>query len=173
MTATRLLKQQHQEIKELLMRISRSTSAQTQLELFREAAARILAHDAIEREIFYPACEEAMGMTRVLGEALLDHGVIEFSMYQANQARDQKDFCYKCRLLTETLEHHMKEEEQQLFPLADETLSKERLEGLAATMKSRFTDAVTSDFPSPLHENLKQILSEGTPARVYSASQGP
>jgi hypothetical protein len=116
MKATELLEQQHEDVKDLFKRLEEGDGEAGQKKLFEELAASLVAHDAIERQIFYPACEDAMGMTDLLGEALVEHGVIEFLLYEADQAQGKKDFKFKCTVLEETVEHHVKEEEDDFFP---------------------------------------------------------
>ena len=68
-SAIELLKTQHEEVKTLFKRIEKASTRSAKTKLFDELAANLVAHDAIEREIFYPACEKGMGMTDLLGEA--------------------------------------------------------------------------------------------------------
>ena len=159
MKATELLKSQHREVESLFKRIEKAKQDAEKQELFEELAANLVAHDAIEREIFYPACEEAMGMNELLGEALVEHGVVEFSLYQADQAQGEEDFEFKCTVLQEVVEHHVKEEEKEFFPKVEKALGKSRLEELGAEMKERFEAAKSKDFRGPLHRNLKQVLA--------------
>jgi hemerythrin superfamily protein len=159
MRATELLKSQHREVESLFKRIKKAKQDAEKQQLFEELAANLVAHDAIEREIFYPACEEAMGMNEMLGEALVEHGVVEFSLYQADQAQGEDDFEYKYTVLQEVLEHHVKEEEKEFFPKVEKALGKERLEELAAEMEEVFEAAKAKDFRGPLHKNLKQVLA--------------
>lgn len=156
--ATELLTEQHEEVKALFKKIEKSKSHAEKTKLFEELAANLVAHDAIEREIFYPACKRAMGMTDLLGEALVEHGVVEFSVYQADQA-GKDDFDFKCKVLSEMVEHHVKEEEDEFFPKVEKALGKERLLELGARMKERFEQAKSEDFRAPLAGNLKQVLA--------------
>jgi hemerythrin superfamily protein len=171
--ATKLLTQQHEEVKALFKRIEKSKSRAEKTKLFEEVAANLVAHDAIEREIFYPACKRAMGMTDLLGEALVEHGVVEFSVYQADQA-GKDDFDFKCKVLSELVEHHVKEEEDEFFPKVEKALGRDRLEQLGARMKERFEEAKAEDFRGPLAENLKQVLA-GTiePTKRSGRSSAP
>jgi hypothetical protein len=171
--ATKLLMQQHEEVKALFKRIEKSKSRAEKTKLFEEVAANLVAHDAIEREIFYPACKRAMGMTDLLGEALVEHGVVEFSVYQADQA-GKDDFDFKCKVLSELVEHHVKEEEDEFFPKVEKALGRDRLEQLGARMKERFEEAKAEDFRGPLAENLKQVLA-GTiePTKRSGRSSAP
>jgi Hemerythrin HHE cation binding domain len=155
-----LLKSQHEEVKSLFKRIEKASARAQKTKLFDELASKLVGHDAIEREIFYPACEKGMGMTDLLGEALVEHGVVEFSLYQADQARQGKDFSFKCQVLSEIVEHHVHEEEHDFFPKVQRALGKEQLQELGVRMKERFEETQASgDFRSPLQGNLKQVLA--------------
>jgi hypothetical protein len=158
-SATELLKTQHDEVKALFKKIEKASTRAAKTKLFDELAANLVGHDAIEREIFYPACEKAMGMTDLLGEALVEHGVVEFSLYQADQARRDASFSFKCQVLSEIVEHHVKEEEEDFFPKVERALGREKLMELGARMKERFEAAKASSFRPPLHSNLKQVLA--------------
>jgi len=158
-SAIELLKTQHEEVKTLFKRIEKASTRAAKTKLFDELAANLAAHDAIEREIFYPACEKGMGMTDLLGEALVEHGVVEFSLYQADQARKDKDFSFKCQVLSEIVEHHVKEEEEEFFPKVQKALGKEKLMELGARMQARFEQAKSKDYHPALKSNLKQVLA--------------
>jgi len=98
-------------------------------------------------------------MTDLLGEALVEHGVVEFSLFQADQARLAKDFSFKCQVLSELVLHHVEEEEGDLFPKVQRALGRERLVELGARMKARFEETQEMDFRPPLHQNLNQVLA--------------
>ena len=157
-TAIDLLKSQHEEVKALFKKIEKTSARSQKTKLFDELAEKLVGHDAIEREIFYPACEKSMGMTDLLGEALVEHGVVEFSLYQADQARQSKDFPFKCQVLSEIVLHHVKEEEEDFFPKVEKALGRDKLIQLAVRMKERFEATQRADFRAPLHSNLKQVL---------------
>lgn len=158
MKATELLQNQHKEVRTLFKRIEDTEGFPQKRQLFEELAANLVAHDAIEREIFYPACEKALGMTDMLGEALVEHGVVEFCLFCADEAAED-DFDYKCEVLREMLDHHVEEEEDELFPKVEKALGAEQLERLGDAMQRRFEKAKQADFRAPLHDNLRQVLS--------------
>lgn len=157
MKATDLLEQQHREVRDLFKRIE-DASGSEQRTLFAEIASNLVAHDAIEREIFYPACERVLGMTDELGEALVEHGVVEFCLFEADEAKPEQ-FKHKCTVLREMLDHHIDEEEDEFFPKVEKALGEEKLESLGEEMQRRFQEAKRNDFRGPLHENLRQVLS--------------
>jgi hemerythrin-like domain-containing protein len=159
MKATELLEEQHHDINRLFKAIGIAKDKQPQRALFLELAAILVAHDAIERQVFYPACEEVMGLSPDLGEALVEHGVIEFCLYQAHEALGKADFDFKCKVLKEMVEHHVEEEEDEFFPQATKALGNDALEALGDEMQEAFEDALGEDFRQPLYENLRQVFA--------------
>jgi hemerythrin superfamily protein len=159
MNAIELLKQQHREVERLFESVEGAKGQDEQLELFQELASKLVGHDGIEREIFYPACEEALGMNEELAEALVEHGVVEFSLYQADQASGEPDFDAKVSVLKELLAHHIQEEEAQFFPKVQKALGDEKLELLGEELSEAFEDLVGEDYHVPLFENLRQVLA--------------
>ena len=126
-------------------------------------------NDAIEREIFYPACEEQLGQTDLLGESLVEHGLVEFGVYQADLALGSEDFKYKCTVLKETFEHHVKEEEKELFSQVEKAFEAERLDELGEELETRFEQAMAEDFREALRNNLEQVLAGATKTQPASA----
>lgn len=159
MKATDLLKQQHDQVAKLFESIEGSDKPSKKRQLFLELAASLAAHDGIERKIFYPACEEAMGLNDLLGEALVEHGVIEFALYQSNEALGQDDFDFKVKVLKELVLHHVEEEEKEFFPKAKKALGDDSLDLLGREMEAAFEKELAIDFRQPLYDNLRQVLA--------------
>jgi hypothetical protein len=158
-SATNLLIRQHDEVKALFKSIEAAPDRKAKTKLFETLAAALVAHDAIEREIFYPACEKKLGMTKLLGEALVEHGVVEFCLYEADRARKDAEFDFKFQVLSEMVLHHVKEEERDFFPQVEKAFRLEQLEELGQRMKARFVAAQKEDFRAALVANLKQVLA--------------
>ena len=57
------------------------------------------------------------------------------------------------------IEHHVEEEEKELFPRVEKALDKQLLEELGAKMEARFEKVKESDFRKPLLDNLGQVLA--------------
>jgi hypothetical protein len=159
MKATDLLEQQHRDVAKLFEALEEEEGQERKSEIFEELAATLAGHDAIEREIFYPACEKALGMTEQLGEALVEHGVVEFSLYEADQAQGKGDFDFKVAVLREMVEHHVKEEEKEFFPEVEDAIDAAQLEELGQRMEQRFAQARSQDFRPALHHNLQRVLA--------------
>ena len=159
MDATKLLKAQHEEVKTLFKRLESQGSSPGAAAIFEELAHNLVAHDAIEREIFYPACEEVVGMTDQLGEALVEHGYVEYGLYQADLALGDDSFEAKCRVLKEVVLHHAREEEDDLFPEVRAAIEASELESLGARMEKRFEVVKQADYRELIRENLLQVMS--------------
>lgn len=173
MNAIDLLKQHHRQVEELFKSIEEADASEQKAKLFRELAAKLVGHDGIERQIFYPACEEALGLTDELGEALVEHGVVEFSLYQADQAIGQSDFEFKVNVLKELVEHHVKEEENEFFPKVKKALGDDKLESLGEELEEAFEDALEEDYHAPLFENLRQVLIGALKPSVPDSDEKP
>jgi hemerythrin superfamily protein len=157
-SAVRLLKKQHREVRMLFERIEGARTHDAKRSLFDQLAANLVAHDAIEREIFYPACEAKLGLTKTLGEAIVEHGLVEFALYQADGARGREEFAFKVVVLREVVLHHVKEEESEFFPEVEAAFGDDELVELGGRMRARFEQALTGNFRVPLRQNLARVM---------------
>jgi hypothetical protein len=158
MKATDLLKKQHTKVDALFARFEKAKKAADKAAIFEEIAANLVAHDAIEREIFYPACEEELGMTETLGEALVEHGVVEFMVYRADQNLHNDTLAHHVKVLKEVVEHHVEEEEEEFFPKVEDAFEASDLEDLGIQMEARFEEAMLEDYHVGLFDNLSQVM---------------
>lgn len=92
---------------------------QQKLELAREICKELTVHATVEEEIFYPALREALRDTHVLAEAEVEHAGAKDLIAQI-EAMEQADemFDAKVKVLGEYIDHHVKEERNQIFPKA-------------------------------------------------------
>lgn len=172
MNAVELLKHQHQEIDTLVEHFENAKRDDEKEAIFLDLAAHLVAHDAIEREIFYPACERALGETEPLMEGIAEHGLIEFSVFRADKARGKDSFDYLVRVLAETVKHHVEEEETEVLPDVEDAMGEEELDALGEEMLERFEASMGKNFRTPLRRNLEQVLggrTKTTPARPKTA----
>jgi hemerythrin superfamily protein len=92
---------------------------QKKRELAHEICQELTVHATIEEEIFYPALREALKETDALAEAEVEHAGAKDLIAQI-EAMDQTDemFDAKVKVLGEYIDHHVKEERNQIFPKA-------------------------------------------------------
>lgn len=171
MNAIELLTQQHQEVSALFAKIEATDDGRTRRALFDALGARLAAHDAIEREIFYPACHAAMGKDEeALGEALVEHGVVEFCLHKAITA-DAEDLPHCVKVLKDIVEHHVEEEQDELFPKVRKAIGAAELIALGEEMEQRFAEALEADFRTAVRVNLAQVVGGAVETEPVGASR--
>lgn len=97
----------------------------------------LTVHAMVEEEIFYPAVREAGKQAEeMIDEAVVEHASAKDLIAQI-QEMDPEDELYdaKVKVLSEQIEHHVQEEEKEMFPLARK--GKLDLEALGAEMAMR------------------------------------
>jgi hemerythrin superfamily protein len=94
-------------------------SSSKKLGLAREICHALTVHAAIEEEIFYPALREVMKEVDLLAEAHVEHAGAKDLIAQI-EAMDEVDdmFDAKVTVLGEYIDHHVKEEKNEIFPKA-------------------------------------------------------
>lgn len=94
-------------------------TAQKKLELAHQICQELTVHATVEEEIFYPALREALKETDILAEAEVEHAGAKDLIAQI-EAMDEADemFDAKVKVLGEYIDHHVKEERNQIFPKA-------------------------------------------------------
>ena len=139
MEATELLKQQHKEVKELFEEYEGAEESEKQ-ELFERIADDFAAHGEIEEKIFYPAVYVGP-LKEKLREAVEEH--LECKRLVADLLKmepSDEQFDAKMKVLQELIEHHVEEEEGDLFILVRQNFAREELEALGAQMEQMFDE---------------------------------
>jgi hypothetical protein len=156
-----LLEKQHRLVEKLFKRFEDADGAEKP-EIFEEIASNLVAHDAIEREIFYPACERALDDKDTIRESLVEHGVVEFCVFRADQNRKRDELEQYVMVLKEIVQHHVDDEEHELLPKVKQAIDRDALDSLGEKMEARFEAALGSDFRRALRGNLDQVLAGRT-----------
>ena len=138
MRATDLLRKQHRELETLLKEMLHSESSRARRALLHELSARLEVHTRIEEEIFYPALRTEAGGREVelmVLEAYEEHHVVDLVLRDLGRADTAAaSFEAKLTVFKELVEHHVEEEEQEMFPLAERRLGARRLAELGLRM---------------------------------------
>jgi len=88
-------------------------------ELAHQICSELTIHTQLEEEIFYPACREAIKETDLLDEAKVEHASAKELIAQIESMQpDDELFNAKVTVLGEYVNHHVEEEEKELFPQA-------------------------------------------------------
>jgi hemerythrin superfamily protein len=134
MDAIELLKSQHREVAELFKKIELAEGEEKE-DIFDQIADALAVHAAIEEKEFYPATRSAR-TDDLLREAVEEHlGVkrIIADLLECDSADPQFDA--KIKVLKENVEHHVAEEENELFPKVKKLLDKQTLLKLGEIME--------------------------------------
>lgn len=114
----RAVKKMFKEYEELTKSRGR-TIGQKKLDLARQICQELTVHTQIEDEIFYPAVREAVKDTGMVAEAEVEHQSAR-ELIEQIEAMDEADemFDAKVTVLGEYVDHHVKEERNEMFPKA-------------------------------------------------------
>jgi hemerythrin superfamily protein len=170
MNAITLLKQDHKNVEALFKRYEQLAEEATPLEK-REIVDKLIeqlsVHAVIEEEIFYPAISAKSEETRsLLFEALEEHHVAKVALNELEKLQPVHErYDAKVHVLFESIRHHVKEEEGELFPQVRELFTVEELNTLGEQMETRKETAPTRPHPmAPDQAPLNLILN--TPVAV-------
>ncbi|MEP7214439.1 MAG: hemerythrin domain-containing protein [Acidobacteriota bacterium] len=137
MNALELLKEDHDRVDKLFQKV-KATEDGEHGKLFEKIKEELDIHTHIEETIFYPVLikegyEELKDITL---EGIEEHRQAKMFLRElANLKEDSEKFEPKLKVLMEDIEHHVQEEEGEMFPLIKEQFDAERLEELGTEME--------------------------------------
>lgn len=137
--AIKLLKTDHDNVRELLGQFENATGARRE-KLRGKIETELKVHTQIEEEIFYPAYRDAARKKedkKLYFEALEEHHVVDMVLPEMNDGASPEELKAKAKVLKELVEHHADEEEKEMFPRAKKVLDKEELRALGEQMQLR------------------------------------
>jgi len=136
MNAIELLKSQHREVAKLFSKAEKAKRPADKGELFDQIADKLAVHAAIEEHHFYPAVK-AKRTEDILLESLEEHlGIKRVIADLMDTDADDETFGAKLKVLQEQVEHHVEEEETDLFPKVSKLFDGEQLEAIGQEMSA-------------------------------------
>jgi hemerythrin HHE cation binding domain-containing protein len=116
----------------------------TRQELFAKVRQELEVHEAIEEEIFYPALKEHPKAKELVLEAYEEHHVVDTVMAEiAVVPFEDETWGAKLTVMKENVEHHIEEEEGEMFKQARQVFSTEELKELGDRMRARKDELLT------------------------------
>lgn len=134
-----LLESDHRRFEQLLKAGEETTerAVKRRTELLTMLTDALTVHEAIEERILYPALKPHEEATDIVLEGYQEHHVADLVLKELHQLdRDDETWGAKFKVLKESLEHHIQEEEREMFRIARAVLAREELTDLGARMKS-------------------------------------
>ncbi|MDZ4817792.1 MAG: hemerythrin domain-containing protein [Planctomycetota bacterium] len=136
--AVSFLKKDHKEVKAMFKRFDglSDRSLVSKKKVVDQICNALIVHTHLEEEIFYPVVRKAIKDDDLMDEALVEHAAAKQLIAQLLDM-DAGDAMYdaKVKVLSEQIEHHVREEEDEMFPKVLKT--KLNLEDLGAEMRLR------------------------------------
>lgn len=120
--AIEMLTADHKKVKKLFSdfdKIKEDGSDEDKAALVDQICSELKIHSEIEEEIFYPAVRKAIDDSDLMDEALVEHAGAKDLIAQLEDASPDDDlYDAKVTVLGEQINHHVKEEEGEMFPKA-------------------------------------------------------
>src|SRR4029453_5544446 len=128
-----LLKADHDKMRKLLAELESTTErgVKTRQQLFATIKGELTLHEAIEEEIFYPELKAHPKAADIVLEGYEEHHVVDLLMGELEQLDvDDESWGAKAKVMQENVEHHMEEEEGDMFRQARQVFDRDELDGL-------------------------------------------
>jgi hemerythrin-like domain-containing protein len=120
--ALALLRADHQMVQELFDKFEKTRSEDRKGAIAEQVCKELTVHAQIEEEIFYPAVREAIREKDLIDEATVEHQSAKDLIAQIEGGKPgQELFDAKVKVLGEYIKHHVKEEQNELFPQVRKT----------------------------------------------------
>jgi hemerythrin superfamily protein len=151
MNALMLLKTDHKTVEALFKQFEKigDNGASKKKALVQKIIKELAVHAAIEEQVFYPAVRKAVKKAEddVL-EALEEHHIVKWVLSELDGMDPEEErFDAKVTVLMENVRHHVKEEEQELFPEVKKKMSAKELTVLGGLMEKAKRTAPTRPHP--------------------------
>jgi hemerythrin superfamily protein len=149
MDAITLLKQDHKTVEQLFKQFEKATQPAQQRSLARKVIEELSVHAAIEEMVFYPAVRDRVPATEnTVLESLEEHHIVKWTLSELDDMKpDDERFKAKMTVLIESVRHHVKEEEQELFPEVRKAVGRKEMAELGDALEKAKKVAPTRPHP--------------------------
>ena len=122
--AIELLKHDHREVESMFKQLDAEEESRGKIEIAQHICLSLIVHSTIEEEIFYPAARQALDEEdrEMVAEANVEHASLKQLIADIGGS-GAEDEMLEARLtvLKEYVQHHVREEEQELMPAVKKT----------------------------------------------------
>jgi len=132
-----LLKADHKKVAGIMDKLDSTTErgVKTREDLFTQLKTELDVHARIEETIFYPELEKADETRDITLEAFEEHRLVKQLLAELeNMDKGDEEWTAKFTVLKESVEHHVEEEEGEMFPKARKVLGEEQAEIIGTRM---------------------------------------
>ncbi len=137
MNAIDLLTKDHKHLKALLNKTVKAKGDEKREELIETLRSELVAHERMEEEVFYPPLRDNKKTHDIVLEGYQEHHVADLILDELLELpTDSEMWEPKVKVLKENIEHHIEEEEDEMFKKARKVFSDEQLEDLGTRMEA-------------------------------------
>ena len=117
--AISLLEADHQAVSTLFKKYEKATDKADKKALVSKICMELSVHAQVEEEIFYPQFTKALNDEELVPEAIVEHKTLK-DLIDEVEGKDPSGemFDAKIKVMSEYVQHHVKEEEGEMFPKA-------------------------------------------------------
>ncbi len=120
--ATAMLRADHKKVSALFDEFEKTRSAKRKKLIVSQICTELTVHAQIEEEIFYPAVKAALKDRELVPEANVEHQSVKDLIAQVQDVEpDGEVYDARVRVMGEFVKHHVKEEQNEMFPRAKKT----------------------------------------------------
>jgi len=117
-----MLRADHKHVSALFEEYEKARAATKKKDLVAQICSELTIQAQIEEEIFYPAVKQALKDHELVPEATVEHATLKDLIAQVKDVEpDGEMFDAKIKVLSEYVKHHVKEEQNEMFPKAEAT----------------------------------------------------
>jgi hemerythrin superfamily protein len=115
-----MLREDHQKLIELFDQFGKTTNNTEKRTIVTAALAALDVHAKLEKELIYPALQEHVDEQGLTDEAVAEHYAVHLLIKELKEINpDDEKYNAKFTALSERVKHHIKEEEEKIFPQAE------------------------------------------------------
>lgn len=120
--ATSILKADHKLVSDLFKQFEGTNSNSKKKKIADQICNELTVHATVEEEIFYPAVQKALKDHELVPEATVEHESLKMLIAAIKDVEPGDDmYDARVKVMSEYVKHHVKEEQNELFPRAKET----------------------------------------------------
>ncbi|MGA9772504.1 MAG: hemerythrin domain-containing protein [Blastocatellia bacterium] len=137
-----ILKEDHKKVSGIFEKLEPTTerAVKTRQDLFARLKAELDVHTRVEEKVLYPVLEKIEKTHDITLESIEEHRVVKRLLAELdNMEKDNEQWIAKLTVLKENVEHHVEEEETDMFKKAQSALSKEQIEELTSRVEAEKT----------------------------------
>lgn len=120
-SVTDMLRKDHKKVKGLFEEFEQAEDAATKQRIVETALTELEVHSKLEEELIYPAIRAEIDDDDLMDEALEEHHVVHGLLVELKKMKPSDErYDAKFTVLAESVRHHIKEEESEMFPKAED-----------------------------------------------------